>query len=168
MQLVKVTSKHKNEFCETHSKSLRESYQGFLPDGWVNRTAANCSTRFDNWFSDKRADMWLCFDDCYPIGFVVFGKLRDEDALETDGEIWSVYFRESAKGKGYAKQTFEFAERELIKKGCKRIFVWCLEANTRARKFYEEKNGYTMTDVWKNQDLDGVAFKELRLEKVVQ
>jgi len=135
-----------------------------LPQEWLEETIANYSN-FDKWINDERAELWLCYESGSPIGLVVFGQLRDADALGSDGEIWSIYFRQKAKGRGYAKTTLEFAESKLKEKGCTKIYVWCLEQNKRARNFYENKNNYQATSTRKDQILAGVPYNEIRFEK---
>ena len=166
MKIIRATESHWGDFVDTHTKSLRESYEGFLPQEWLDETIANHSN-FDKWLNDERAELWLCYESGSPIGLVVFGQLRDADGVESDGEIWSIYFRQSAKGQGHAKTALEFAECKLKEKGYSKIYIWCLEENKRARNFYENKNNYKATNIHKDQILTGKAYNEIRFEKVI-
>lgn len=50
--------------------------------------------------------------------------------------IWKV-FRPEYMGKGYGKQLLAAAVDGLAQLGYRDIFLWVLEENRRARKFYE-------------------------------
>ena len=45
--------------------------------------------------------------------------------------------------------------------GYRNIFVWVLEENLRARKFYE-KEGFVMTDVYLDDNIGGKDVREIR------
>ena len=114
MEIIAVTPALKAEFIATHCAAIREAYTGFLPQTWVD-TATNPTER-------EKA----------------FGKMFH---VEHSGGVAPHAFlvRENGEGVGLAGRTIEFAERELRAMGFTRLFVWCLEKNTRARAFYERK-----------------------------
>lgn len=74
------------------------------------------------------------------------------------GEIVSIYLLPQYIGKGYGKLLFDAVVRELEQLGFDEIFLWVLEDNLRARKFYE-KEGFTFSG---NYLEDHIGEKELR------
>ena len=63
-------------------------------------------------------------------------------------------------GKGYGKFLIEMAVGELKKLGFKKILLWVLEENHRARKFYE-KCGFVQTGESRNDNIGGKDLKEV-------
>ncbi len=64
-------------------------------------------------------------------------------------------------GRGFGKVFFDSVIVELKKMGYRNIFVWVLEENLRARKFYE-KEGFVMTDVYLDDNIGGKDVREIR------
>jgi|GEM_PF-131920 len=162
-----VTLDDFKDFSETHKSVFIDCYTGFLPQEFIEQRCKQYSD--EKWFKEKMqsedSQAYICYVNGKPMGCVAFGKLRDKDATKTDGEIWSLNFKKESHGKGYAKKAMEFAEQNLRDIGFKTIYLWCLADNKHARNFYENKNGYTPTDVTKDQILAGIPFKEIRFIK---
>jgi len=162
-----VTEKDHKDFGETHCSVFIDCYTGFLPQEFINQRCASYrdEAKFHERISNKNADAYLLYVDNKPMGCVVFGKLRGNDAKDKDGEIWSLNFKKESHGKGYSKMAVEFAEKKLYELGFKNIYLWCLKDNHRARNFYENKNGYKPTNVTRDQMLAGIPFPEIRFIK---
>ncbi|MDC7291485.1 GNAT family N-acetyltransferase [Blautia schinkii] len=60
-------------------------------------------------------------------------------------EIISIYLLSDYMGRGFGKILFDSVIVELKKIDYRCIFLWSLEENLKARKFYE-KEGFLMTD----------------------
>ncbi len=76
------------------------------------------------------------------------------------GEILSIYFLPEYTGKGYGIQLLNFVIDELRKSGYKDVFLWVLEENMRARKFYE-KAGFIKTEKYLDDNIGGKALREI-------
>jgi GNAT superfamily N-acetyltransferase len=128
--------------AEVHVASWRHAYRGVLPDEYLDRLSV-----------DDRAAMWLgAFADTDPksgafvaeesgrvVGFSSFGPSRDEDAPDGTGEVPAIYVEPSVMGKGVGRELLEEATAELRLAGFTRATLWVLEANERARRFYENE-----------------------------
>lgn len=77
------------------------------------------------------------------------------------GEIVSIYFLPEYIGKGYGKQLLQAAIAELVRLRYRDIFLWVLEENHRARKFYE-KAGFAFSGQYLNNHIAGKALRELQ------
>jgi RimJ/RimL family protein N-acetyltransferase len=53
-------------------------------------------------------------------------------------QFWRIYLLPQYWGKGYADEIFNWGINEIKQKGYKRIMLWVIEDNFRARKFYEK------------------------------
>lgn len=76
-------------------------------------------------------------------------------------EIISIYLLPDYMGRGFGKVFFDSVIVELKKMGYRNIFVWVLEENLRARKFYE-KEGFVMTDVYLDDNIGEKDVREIR------
>lgn len=77
------------------------------------------------------------------IGISSICAARDE-AMAGWGEIISMYLLPDYFHMGIGKPLVENSISALIKMGYSKIYLWVLQENTRARKFYE-KNGFTLS-----------------------
>ena len=102
----------------------------------------------------------LFIEDGKFIGTSSFCKSRF-DKWPDSGEIVSIYFLPEYFGKGYGKRLIEAVIDELRKDGYKEIFLWVLEDNKRARKFYE-KCGFEKTEDYLDDIIDGKAIRDIR------
>lgn len=139
-------------FAEQRYKMFDSAWRGILPDSWLNKITKQSTLKNISNFNKNGYKLYMMFtDNNLPCGYVMFGNYRESDN-ERDGEIMSIYFFKEYHGKGYAKELFSFAEKELMKDHNK-IFIWVLEINGRARRFYA-KNGYVDTGNRRIQNCD--------------
>jgi len=69
---------------------------------------------------------------------------RDEK-MSGWGEIMSIYLLPEYFGKGFGKPLMDNSISFLLTRGYANIYVWVLELNVMARRFYE-KNGFVLSD----------------------
>ena len=73
----------------------------------------------------------------------------------------SLYLLPEYMGKGYGNRLLETAVTELRKQGYANVFLWVLEENDRARRFYE-RFGFSPTGDITEIELGGKALREIR------
>lgn len=117
-----------------------QAWRCILPDSWLDKFSVQSVKQTTAEQLKQGHKIYFCFSDVSnePCGYILFGKYRGNEEL--CGEIMQIYFYEKFKGKGFAQKLFDFAQNEL-KQEYKKIYIWVLEINHRARRFYE-KNGY--------------------------
>ena len=72
------------------------------------------------------------------VGFVSLGPGRDEEhGLPDAGEVYAIYVDPHRWGGGAGRTLLAAAEDELRNAGFRRAFLWVLQDNPRARRFYE-------------------------------
>lgn len=77
------------------------------------------------------------------------------------GEIVAIYFLPGYIGKGYGKELLRVVIRQLKKLGFQDIFLWVLEDNLRARKFYE-KEGFSFSGNYQEDMIGGKKLREMQ------
>ena len=159
----KISLEDAYEYTALHIACWRDAYTGIIPDEYFDKMSAD---------SEKRAEMWRQTlkepDDCEylcimcenkMIGRLIFSKSRDED-MPHAGEVIAIYLLAGYWGKGYGKQAMDFAVAGLRQAGYNEIFLWVLEENSRARRFYE-KYGFVYDGT--RQDIEiGKTVTEIR------
>lgn len=123
--------------AEVHVDSWRSTYQGIIPDDFL-----------DNLSVEQRTELWkinIAKEENYVvvaennagqiIGFADAWK-RDSNAVENVSDLTSIYLLENYQGKGIGKRLFQAQFAHFKKMGYEKIFVEVLEEN-KTRFFYE-------------------------------
>lgn len=149
--------KNANELDLTYVATQRfrlfdEAWRGILPDSWLNKFSVESVKQNTIDQLKQGHKIYICFsdDNQEPCGYIMFGKYRGNE--NSCGEIMSIYFYEKYRGTGVAQKLFDFAQNEL-KRNYKKIYIWVLQINSRARRFYE-KNGYADSGKRRIQNCD--------------
>lgn len=87
-------------------------------------------------------------------GFDCYEKYSDY------GEVVSIYFLPDYIGQGYGRQLLNKCIEELKRCGFKKVLLWVLENNHRARKFYE-KNGFIYSEIFMEDNIGGKDIREV-------
>jgi GNAT superfamily N-acetyltransferase len=138
----------------------REAYQGVIPGIALERMMARRGPRW--WLSTiGRGRPLVVLDVGETVaGYVSYGRCRDR-SLPADGEIDELYLAPEYQGIGFGTRMFKAVRNDLLDRGIKRIAVWCLSENERARGFYERLGGKIIaetTDRLAGSSLTKVAF----------
>lgn len=122
--------------AEVHVASWRWAYEGLLPDEYLEQLSV-----------DDREAMWretlptsagrviVAEDAGEIVGFVGFGPAEEADGEA--GEVYAIYLLDRAAGTGVGRELFSRATEQMRRSGFRRALLWVLEANARARRFYE-------------------------------
>jgi L-amino acid N-acyltransferase YncA len=127
--------------AEVHVRSWRHAYRGLLPDGYLDGLSVDERTqRRLASLAEARTDAGVLVaerDDGAIVGFASFCPARDDDAADGTGEVPAIYLEPEVVGHGIGRQLFAAVTDELRRAGFRRATLWVLEANERARRFYE-------------------------------
>ena len=102
----------------------------------------------------------VLIEDGIFIGTSSYCKSRFSD-YSNFGEIVSIYFLPQYIGKGYGKYLLAAAVKELELLGFFDIFLWVLEDNFRARRFYE-REGFKFSGKYLDNNIGGKELRELQ------
>ena len=139
IQIREALTKDAYEYAANHIACWKAAYKGIISDEYLenmsveqmaerNRTILSDPGTFSYYYADLNGRM---------IGRLVIGKCRDEDK-PNQGEIAAIYLLDEFWGKGYGREMMEYSLSELKRKGYGEVLIWVLEANSKARLFYEK------------------------------
>lgn len=149
-------------FARLHVRVWRETYRGLMADEVVD--GLSVETFRPIWYSIARAySTGAVLDDGRamrvallgeePVGFVMVGPARDEDA-PAPRQVWSLNVAPEHQGSGVAQRLLDEAF------GDGPGYLWVARGNARAIRFYE-RNGFALDGTESQDQHDGVT--ELRM-----
>jgi GNAT superfamily N-acetyltransferase len=128
-----------------HSRSLQAAFKGIVSDEILDDTFSFERRRsgFNRELTEGRPTTAIAFDGDTEVGLLSFGFSRHIDVDEDTIELWRIYLVPESWGTGIGNELFNWGIDEVRRRGYKRVILWVLEANSRARRFYE-KHGFTV------------------------
>jgi len=155
--------------ARVHVASWQDAYAGHMPADYL--AALDVGQRAEAWRQRlpaarrSRGDVLVAVSGEEIAGFVHFGPSRDEDADPArTGEIGAIYLRPESIGHGVGRLLMDAAVAGLAALGYADATLWVLDANERARRFYERAgwapDGNVMTD-----DSRGFTIREVRYHR---
>lgn len=146
--------------AEVHITSWQHAYRNIFPERFlesldVARRIDFFSERIgagDTIFVAEVGDELVAF--CWPAA----------SSEEGWGEILSIYAHPDHWGGGHGRALLEAGESHLRERGFERALLWVLDANTRARDFYERQD-WKLASPIKIEEIGGVQVTEVRYEK---
>lgn len=86
--------------------------------------------------------------------------------LSNWGEIVSIYLLPEYWGKGCGKRLFNAAVEQLESMGYRKLFLWVLESNRRARAFYE-RMGFQLHESYMEDEIGGMPVREVQYRREI-
>ena len=133
MTIVPMTSGDASRVSHIYAASWKAAYRGIVPQDYLDSLDPEYWTPF---FSDPGRVGFLLRVDGRDAGAVAICPARDE-AMPGWGELISIYLLPEYQGRGYGRRLFSHALGELGKLGFPNVYLWVLEENAPARRFYE-------------------------------
>ena len=123
-----------------HVESWKVAYRGIMPDDVIARTDLTYRTAF--WaerLADREWPIYLVESDYEGVAFcqMVSSKDPDDDPQKV-GHITSLHVLPHLRKRSYGRALLELVFREFRRRGIAEVTLWVLEANTKARRFYEK------------------------------
>ena len=137
-----------------YEQSWKHAYRGIIPDEYLDGIP---SGQWASGLNIRGRHSLLLFDSGKLLGTSSYCKARMDD-MEGYGEIVSIYLLPEAVHKGYGKKLMLAVISELKKMGYQKVYLWVLEKNISARRFYE-RFGFTLSS---RTHADTFAGKELK------
>ena len=140
-----------------HEQAWRETYTRLLPP-WMfaARSAEKSAAMFRR---QGCRDMLVAEAEEGVVGFCGFGRSRDEGVPASTGEVYGLYVLKRHQRRGMGKALMAGALAALAAQGFTAAFLWVLEKNHNARRFYE-KNGFSPSGEVKY--IPGEQIREIR------
>ena len=134
------SSDNRNDISRIYEKSWKYAYKGIIPQDYLDAIPEG---RWANHLDIPEWHTMVCLENGMYIGTSSFSRSRFEQYPDA-GEVISIYLLPDYIGKGYGRKLLETVLGELKLQGFKEVFLWVLEDNLRARRFYEHI-GFTDT-----------------------
>lgn len=140
-----------------YEESWKTAYKNIVPQNFLDSIEPG---RWAAHLDNGQIHHLLLIEDGAFIGTASYCESR-LPAFAGFGEIVSIYLLPEYMGRGLGKKLFEAVVERLQKLGFNHIFLWVLEENYRARKFYE-KMGFTSSGEFLDDDIGGKKLREVQ------
>jgi len=147
-----------NAISRIYALSWKSAYKNIVPQEFLDELPEN---RWADVLRHSSYDNFVMLKNGEYIGTSGVCPARDE-GMDDWGEIMSIYLLPEYFGKGFGKPLFVNSVSALLDKGYDKIYIWVLERNVMARRFYE-KNDFSFSDT----KLKSIGGKELTLVRYV-
>ena len=120
---------------QTHHAAWQETYRGMISDDYLDWLSPALSEKI---FTHRApANIFVAQEAEEIVGFAVVGHGGEADMPPRSGELCGLYVRKQYQGQGLGRELFLKAEERLRSLGYKRMFLWVLDRNLPAQRFYE-------------------------------
>jgi GNAT superfamily N-acetyltransferase len=146
--------------AHVHVDTWRAAYRGIVPDDYLD--ALDVDDRAERWRGGIAAPdgpIWVADNGGTVVGWACVGPTRDDD-LPGSGELYGIYVDPSWWGKDVGprlmKETLDWLRPRFDVAA-----LWTLDANARARRFYE-RYGWRVDGTTKDDDRESFVLREVR------
>lgn len=141
---------------EVYEQSWKFAYDGIIPKEYLDSIPKG---RWAASIDNPNLKSLICVENGRIVGTSSFCESRFEQFRDF-GEIVSIYFLPDYMGKGYGKILMESVIAQLREQEYEDIFLWVLEENIRARRFYE-RFGFMLADEYLDDNIGGKNLREV-------
>jgi GNAT superfamily N-acetyltransferase len=167
-ELRRATVADAGAVAALHVRAWQTAYRGIVPDPFLDGLdVASRASRYD--FDEPGPGdpvTWIAVDGDDVGGMVCVSPGRDED-LPGLGEVQALYVAPDRWRSGAGSALMAKAERLLAEAGFADAFLWVLEDNARARRFYEGA-GWQADGGTKSVGIGGRELLEARYRKTLR
>ncbi|MFC5267166.1 GNAT family N-acetyltransferase [Kribbella qitaiheensis] len=144
--------------------SWRAAFTGLVPQDFLDAMdPEKIAASWADSVAAGRSRLYVAAAGGEIVGYAGVGPERDARAPEHVGELYALFVHPDWWGSGAARVLADAAVADLRAAGCDQVWLWVLEANTRARAFYR-RYGFTETPDRTHSSLNDLPELRLRLE----
>ena len=157
MEIRQITEN--DEFApirEIYERSWKYAYRDIIPMDYMNSVPKE---RWGGNITRNGRTEIGAFEGGKIVGTASFGASRWEKFRDY-GEIVTIYLLPEHIGRGAGSALMERCISELKEQGYRKVLLWVLEENARARRFYE-KHGFVLTEEYMDDNIGGRDVREV-------
>ena len=155
-----------------HVRAWQAAYRGILPDEYLD--GLSIPERRERWrrgLAEGPTDRSVLVvedpRDATVCGFAVVGDPRDADGRGPgEGELWAINLGPEAWGRALGSALLDGAVGGLRARGAASAYLWVLERNQRARRFYD-REGWSPDGGAKESRFGDRTVREVRYRRVL-
>ena len=148
---------HIDGVSNVYAQSWKSAYHGIIPQSYLDSIPAN---RWSQFLINELSTLWIVSDGEQIIGASTYAPARDKK-FSGWGELISIYLLPSYFYLGIGTKLLKASMDSLFSMGYGRIYLWVLEDNVPARRFYE-KNGFHFNGDIQPAAIGGEMLNEIR------
>jgi RimJ/RimL family protein N-acetyltransferase len=123
-----------------NSKSFHQAFQGIIPDEFLKEKFSyeRLKDRLCKELCEGTTTSCVMYKDDIPMGMLTFAKDDNKERDNSEIDIWRIYLLPEYWGQNLGMEFIDWGIKELKRKRYKKVALWVVEENVRARKFYEK------------------------------
>lgn len=141
LEIIRATETAADDMGYVHAASWQAAYKDLISEEILETfTPENRAEIFRDAIRNRPEEYYLFKIDEKPAGLAMLNKSHEPEASSLDGEIYGFYFVPDYWGQRYTHEAFQFSIDRLFEIGYENIFIWVLQDNIRAQRFYRKFN----------------------------
>ncbi|MFH9174229.1 GNAT family N-acetyltransferase [Streptomyces albogriseolus] len=160
-----MTADDSDEVAAMRVRGWRHAYRGMIPQAYLDAmdVAAEAGKQRARLAAGDGSVVNLVAEaaDGTLAGWAAYGPYRDGEVRTGDGELYALYLPPERIGQGVGRALLTEVTGRCAAAGLPRVFLWVLERNARARRFYEAA-GFTADGAEEPFEVAGVEVPEVR------
>lgn len=157
MEILKITKESASAASHIYALSWKTAYHDIVPEKYLDELSLEHWTPF---LQNSSCDGFVLKVAGQFVATSSISPARDESMCRW-GEIISIYVLPEQMHKGYGKALLSFVVAKLRSRGFSDIYLWVLEDNQHARKFYE-RSGFVLNGDKTTVNIGGKELVEVR------
>jgi len=138
MQVTAARPEDCHALASIHVESWQAAYATLLPAAYL--AGLSVAERAQSWASileTSASRTLIARRGGETLGFVSFGRCRDQGAAARRGEVWALYVAPRSWSSGVGWALWEAARVLMLHQGFAEVSLWVLAGNARGLRFYE-------------------------------
>ena len=153
------------QIARIHVLSWQRAYADIVPEEYLDGLSiTRHEVQWNEILQQREARVLVAETAAQIVGWIGYGRSRDDDAADRTGEVYAVYVDPACWSTGIGSQLWTEARQELVGLGFERATLWVLAANERAIRFYR-RAGFELAATSGNEIMiGGRSLPEVRFE----
>jgi ribosomal protein S18 acetylase RimI-like enzyme len=163
MKIERAESEDIPAIARAQVRSWQAAYERIVPaEHLANMSVEKREALWRELISRGAPELLVAKDNDYVVGFIAFGRCRDEGAPPKRAEVWAIYVMPSHWSQGVGTQLWRGARTRMAELGYGSVSSWLLADNARAVHFYTRMGCVPDEESVKEVVIGGKALSEIR------